>query len=126
MLTIYYVAWTVAALANSLMDACAMESSHGFWGRNGWTRKYKAPLTAVKRNWYTRLAGVKYQEKFLFSSNLLVFLTDGFHLAQTIMVIAFAVACYSCPGWQWAHLIFIPLIWGFVTHFSLILWRWLL
>jgi hypothetical protein len=55
----------------------------GFFGRNSWKRKWKyeagRPILAPK-NWYYKFFKLKYRERFLLSSTLLVFLTDAPHL----------------------------------------------
>lgn len=68
-----------------------------FFGSESWKRKYKrAPsrtgivssydLYAAPDNWYYDFFGVKYKEKFPWSATALVFITDGYHLAQWFMI----------------------------------------
>jgi hypothetical protein len=77
----------------------------GFWGEYSYMRKYKlgAKIATDERpipapnNWYYRLAKVKYKERFLFSTTVLVFLTDGFHLMQFIFIkfLLLSILCYA-------------------------------
>lgn len=61
-------------------------SPTGFWGSQSWKRKYKLdggkliPIKTPSR--YEQFFKIKYKERFLFSTNALVFVTDAAHLMQ--------------------------------------------
>ncbi len=96
----------------------------GFWGKNSWWRKYKfmlymdhknewaamgegLPMNIGKdiisrmRRWYHKTFEVKYKEKFPFSATALVFLTDGMHLTQFIMIKLFCAAVAFAVSETW-------------------------
>jgi hypothetical protein len=58
-----------------------------------WKNKYKRIKNVLQPSlnhwWYFRLHKPAYQEKFIFSSTLLVFLTDKWHLWQFLMLRSF-------------------------------------
>jgi hypothetical protein len=62
-----------------------------------WKNKYKTPLTPFKPKWYYPFLAPKLEERFPFSSTMLVFLTDAWHLlkALTIITILSIVYFYS-------------------------------
>lgn len=47
-----------------------------------WKNKYKQPLQPAPKNWYYKLSGLKYRERFPLSGTLLVSLTDRYHAYQ--------------------------------------------
>lgn len=68
----------------------------GFWGSESWKRKYKRSasgsnavywlVAAPSDNWYYRIFKIRYKERFPLSATMLVFLTDGYHFTQWIMI----------------------------------------
>jgi len=67
----------------------------GFWGEESYKRKYARStagdskvywLIAAPANWYYRIFKIKYKERFPLSATVFVFLTDGYHLTQWIMI----------------------------------------
>ncbi len=74
----------IAAIANALMDATAhglrwtLPPTH-FFGKQSWRRKYKNHDPAQG-------------PAFPLSTTALVFLTDGWHLCKTIMLLAIFIA----------------------------------
>lgn len=76
---------------------------YSFWGKNSWIRKYRnyAPYVFYNQKdvydlrlpklywynkWYYDIFEIKYQERFPLSATVLVFLTDGHHLLQFLML----------------------------------------
>lgn len=64
-----------------------------FWGKKSWARKYKRRVIdkdpydfwPPPKNWYYKLNGLSYKEKFPLSGSLLVWTTDGQHLFQALI-----------------------------------------
>jgi hypothetical protein len=85
--------------------------------------------------WYFGLYKPQYEERFLYSSTLLVFLTDWFHAIQMLQrvmwVTGFAIAAVSpTPDWStfWVILFYIKisaLAYGAGFHSSRIINKWL-
>jgi len=69
--------FTIAAAFYSLSQKRVFAES------DEWKNKYKQPLEPAPSNWYYKLTGLKYKEKFWLSGSLLVFLTDKYHAYQT-------------------------------------------
>jgi hypothetical protein len=59
-----------ALMSGKFQDAFGVKNPNGFFGTTSWTRKYKN-------------GDVKQGEAFLFSSSILVFLTDAWHLSNS-------------------------------------------
>ena len=62
-----------------------------------WQNKYKKPIERAPKNWYYRLTGVRYKEKFPLSATLLVAFTDRYHAYQTVFK---AFLCLSISFYQ--------------------------
>jgi hypothetical protein len=83
-----------------------------FWGRNSWVRKYAgnhkkaALLERVKNhNWYYRFFKIKYKEAYLFSSNFLIWTTDGYHLCQMLSFSFLTLSITFAIGFDWRLLL---------------------
>lgn len=91
----------IAAILNAVMDTLAhhhgssifkTNRNYSFWGANSWTRKYKDNNPG---------AG----SRFWGSTTFLVFLTDGWHLSQWLMISCMVGAIIAFPskiinGWD--------------------------
>jgi hypothetical protein len=99
------------------------KDSRRFWGFNSSDRKYKfkpvsTPGTVpiykyeAPNNWYYKLIGSKYIERWPTSTWLTVSLTDGYHLMQSVSFLCFggSVSIALHIGFLW--------VWGgiLVTH----------
>lgn len=102
-----------------------------FFSNNSWKRKYRDPMTPIlKQNWYERLFGIQFKERFFLSSTLLVWLTDGFHLLQGVMIWCFTVTIvvthYDLVArpWWWTlgYILFYRVLWSstFTVFFNFI------
>jgi hypothetical protein len=116
----FWACWVAAAIANSLTDW------HGFFAKSAdWLNKYKQPLQPAPRTLYYRLIGVEYKEKFPLSTNILVFLTDKFHLFQFIqtsfLIATLTIGHYGHFTFHWTFPAALIVSWGLVTHVSYIL-----
>lgn len=92
-------------------------SNLGFWGAQSYRRKYAHEKTAqdlfkngalkvtlAPDNWYYKLIKSKYKERWLTSTWLTVFLTDGYHFAQFLFFIFLSLGItlllnFSLLGW---------------------------
>jgi hypothetical protein len=84
------------ATLSHLMFHNTFKNPYGFFGRESWRRKYKRfqlynsgdmyDFYPNPNNWYYRLFKIKYKEAFPLSATTLVFVTDGYHLVQWIML----------------------------------------
>lgn len=96
-----------------------MNEPNGFWGELSHLRKYKTTeghlMQPRNPNWYYRFFKIKYTEKFPLSATLLVSITDGAHLCQTLFKLFFCISIvtYSMEFSLWAALMYF-VIWGFV------------
>lgn len=85
----------------------------GFWGEHSDKRKYKRhifnneiyQMYIIKPNWYSKLVGTDYKEKWFTSTWLTVAFSDGYHAAQAIMkvFICLAIVLYEpiFKVWWW-------------------------
>lgn len=95
--------------------------------KKSYYRKYKYP-TPAPSNWYYRILGVKYKEKFFGSTWIFVSLTDGFHAFQHLMLLCLIGAYVSLPNYintwkDYAYAaIVLHLMWT-ITH--QIFYRWM-
>lgn len=90
-----------------------------FEDRESWDNKYKKPLEPAKKNWYTKLTGIKWKEKFPLSGSVLVMFTDAYHRYQFYYKVLLCVAIVSYRpvfGW-WDGLIF---FFGWGTTFTIV------
>ena len=79
----------IAGLAKAWSDALSDEEIK----ENDWHNKYDFTKSGeFKHWWYFGLYKPKYPEKFPFSSTILVFITDRWHLSQFIMLRSFYTA----------------------------------
>ena len=68
-----------------------------FWSGD-WTRKYKTyenngvDIVDAPNTWYYRFFKLKYKERWPTSATFTVFLTDGYHLFQSIFFITLAAS----------------------------------
>ena len=84
------------------------KNPYGFWGKESYKRKYKKSsysqvgsysLVDAPNTTYYKFFKIKYKEKFPWSATMLVFVTDGFHLAQWFMI-KFIIAAITLD-WRW-------------------------
>ena len=71
--------------------------------KQGWTAKWKYPLQDYQKKWYHFGLKPKHEERFPFSSTLLVWLTDAEHFYQFIQTISLVcIVGFSAmlPAWQ--------------------------
>jgi len=94
---------------------------YSFWGTESWVRKYdhirpyaseRAVILAAPDNWYYRLFKIKYKERFPLSATALVFVTDGYHLTQWIMIKAICGAIATC----WTDFFVYWILWTMVFN----------
>jgi len=112
----------LAALFNSVMDTLKFRFERSIFNRPGWWRRFCGPQS-WRNKWKIILPP---KERFLFSSTFLVFLTDGWHFAQFVMLKAFmlAVVLYKPLVVWWADFIIFSIVYGltFELFFSKI-WK---
>jgi hypothetical protein len=75
----------ISFLFKAVMDMSAKDYfSNPFWNKTqSWQNKYAFPLIRNYKHWYYfDLIKPIYKERFPFSATALVFVTDGWHLAQ--------------------------------------------
>lgn len=93
----------IAAAAKAVMDKSAINQlSSPWWNKSeSWKNKWAIglPLQEKKLWYYLWVFTPKYKERFVYSSTVFVFLTDGWHLSQFFFL----------------HGVFIPL----ALHYSL-------
>lgn len=89
----------------------------GFWGVSSWIRKYKIGpqgggelMVKAPNNWYYKLIGVKYVERWPTSTWLTVVFTDAMHLLQFFYIKLFilSIVLYSPVfNWYWDGAIYL-------------------
>lgn len=77
-----------------------------FWGENSWFRKYKLddrghPIVELSRNWYNKIFGVDFKERWPTSATFTVFLTDGMHLMQAMFFLFLSLSVTFAMGFEW-------------------------
>lgn len=89
----------LSGILNSVMDKITFNYKKSifsnfnrqFWDIEvSWKNQYKdnlPPTTKMKSWWYLGLYKPRYQEKYAFSSTMLVWLTDAWHLSKTLMLL---------------------------------------
>ncbi len=78
----------IASVAKALMDISAKDGFTNSWFNKteSWENKYAIPLIKKYKHWYYfGFYTPIYKERFVYSSTLLVFLSDGWHLLQSIV-----------------------------------------
>lgn len=115
------VAYSISQLQQHGKFRLYRERSYGFWGEWSHTRKYKKTnpegwVIDPDDNWYTRLFGIKYKERWPTSTNLTVFLTDGYHFMQFLFLLFISASITFAAGFTWLLLL---LVWILVhiIHF---------
>jgi len=118
----------VAGALNAVMDRIAFtfktsvfkDLNPMFWDvSKSWKNQWKQPMQPSYSDWYYfGLYKPRYQENYPFSSTFLVWTTDAWHLAKTLMLglMMCAVVCYKPMFWGWLD-IFI-LYCGFTVAFT--------
>lgn len=108
-----------------------------FWGQNSWMLKYKfyqkefsQSFIVAPNNWYYKLFNIHYKERFPLSATLLVWLTDGFHFMQFVMLwcisSAIVITHYNLleRPWWWtlSYIVFYRVLWSatFTVFFNFI------
>jgi hypothetical protein len=92
----------------------AKGQNKAFADRESWTNKYKQPLEPAKRNWYTKLVGIKYKEKFPLSGSILVALTDDYHRWQFYYKVLLCVSIITYRPIFFFDVAIYFLLWGIV------------
>lgn len=91
----------IAAISKALCDTIQfkfefskLKSLGNWWNpRKSWELKYKYYLKLTKKHWwYLGLYKPTYDEKFAYSTTILVFLTDAWHLWNTVHHISFLIS----------------------------------
>jgi hypothetical protein len=68
--------------------------------KTSWTNKYKEGLIPYKFKWYHFGIYPKYEEKFIYSSTLLVWTTDGEHFFQFLKIVFICIGFASIGIWN--------------------------
>jgi hypothetical protein len=139
-LIIAFILFVVAVAAYAICDLddhgklrWDSEDYYGFWGKLSDYRKYKLVGTydeiirethfrpeKAPKNWYYKnwFWTIKYKERWLTSTNLTVFLTDGWHLMQFVFInsllLGFAMLAHNTLLW----FVVFRTIWAIVFNIS--------
>lgn len=99
MLLLSFILFAFAAFCHGVVSRYQHEGfkfkNVKFWSADSWRNKYKsngAFMDNAPNNWYYRFFKIDYKEKFPLSATLLVFLTDGYHFTQWIMIKCLALS----------------------------------
>lgn len=76
-----------------------------FWGMHSYLRKYSKKPGPIPTNLYYRFFGLKAKERFPGSATIFVWLTDGYHLSQFIMLNCISLVPAIISGHWWMFLI---------------------
>ena len=66
--------------------------------QDGWTAKWQYPLHEYQKKWYHFGLKPKHEERFPFSSTMLVWLTDAEHFYQAIQTVSLCAFAYLLGG----------------------------
>lgn len=92
---ITFILVTLAGIFNAVMDKIAFNYSSSifknlnprFWNlKESWKNQWKWPLEPFTGRYYFGLYKPRYRENFPYSSTVLVWMTDAWHLAKAIML----------------------------------------
>jgi hypothetical protein len=97
----------IAGALNAIMDRIAFTFKSSvfknlnphFWNvKESWKNQWKWPLRPYNKKYYLGLYTPRYEEKFPFSSTFLIWTTDAWHLAKSLMLgfITLGIVLY-CP-----------------------------
>jgi len=95
-MAIIFICGVFFYLFNELEDECVRSTWNtkyeklNSWlnQKTSWTNKYKEGLLPYKFKWYHFGIYPKYEEKFVYSSTFLVWITDGEHFFQLLKILA--------------------------------------
>lgn len=75
------------------MDISAKDAFQWTWMNKNmsWKYKYAFPMVPDYKHWYYWWS-IAYKERFMFSTTMLVFLSDGWHLAQFVFLKSISAA----------------------------------
>lgn len=103
---------------------------HTFFGAESWRRKYRKGVLSTPGNYdllealdspYYDIFKIKYREKFPWSATALVFLTDGYHLFQWLMIkfllLGFTVNYNHGFHFDWVGFILLWASWTVIFNF---------
>jgi len=105
----------LAGMAKGSSDAIADEGIKS----SEWKRKYDFTKQPGREWWYLKLYKPEFPEKFPFSTTLLVFLTDRWHLSQFIMLRCFyTIIAINLFSNIWAILFVVLIAFPMITGFG--------
>jgi hypothetical protein len=98
-MAIIFICGVFFYLFNELEDECVRSTWNtkyeklNSWlnQKTSWTNKYKEGLLPYKFKWYHFGIYPKYEEKFVYSSTLFVWTTDGEHFFQLLKIISIII-----------------------------------
>lgn len=111
---------TIAAIFKAIMDKSAINHfSKVWWNKSqSWTAKWAVGLPIQERKlwYYGWIYTPKYKERFIYSSTILVFLTDGWHFSQFLFLtfLFSGIVMYSPVIW-----VDKGFIWGAISNYAL-------
>tara|TARA_R110000751_G_scaffold262043_1_gene361283 strand:+ start:78 stop:515 length:438 start_codon:yes stop_codon:yes gene_type:complete len=126
MIVIIVILILLLAPLNALMDwSSEGKFKSAYWNKDqGWRRKYKShnvmlpgfpvqnTFVPYKNKWYHFGITPKFEEKFPYSTTILVFLTDGWHLTQFLFH----------STWQLAIAIPLNVLYSYPWYFTILWW----
>lgn len=121
----------LAAILNVIMDWSSEGKLSGYWNKaEGWKYKYKGWVRTGNNKWTNKITNTRYwyylglfkttyPERFPFSTTILVFLTDGWHLCQFLYnrTWQLAIVLLLNPPHPLIMYLFIGAIYGMVFEF---------
>lgn len=120
----------LAAFFNAVMDLSSENLfKKTYWNKDqSWKNKWKLDadgnlMPPYKYWWYFGLYKPPYQERFIYSSTVLVFLTDGWHLMQFFFHLCWQL-CISFLFGQYWWIALIPIKIVFNVSFQIIYGNW--
>lgn len=117
MIYLSLVCFIIAFIFKALMDKTV------FGYHNHWERKYKrinGIFVPYSKKWYHLGYEPKYEEAFPFSTTILVFLTDRWHLYQFVFLrciyLALAIPYHQACHFLITTFLILPVIYGIVFN----------
>jgi hypothetical protein len=104
--TFVFLSVIVAGVAKAVSDFLShYRSNQDLWWGNSPSRKYKANSTKPGNHWYYfGIYTPAREERFIFSSTILVWLTDGWHFFNAVQKVAWIFAilvAVNFTNWIW-------------------------
>lgn len=111
-------AYSISQLQQHSQLKWMSEDPFGFWGEDSDKRKFARHKDITRtyarkeapNTWYYKFTRGDWKEAFPLSTTLLVWLTDGYHLAQFVFLKFTIAAILTFPEWTWWRVVYLLIL----------------